>query len=120
MPTAHPSKSLVPWGRMWQTLPVHGTDTGADGRYPVTVPVDTTAWVTALLFGFLLGWGLARSPADHGVGLRSTVLLTAIGVVTWLGDPVHGSDRALAAVGMTFAGITATLVVAAASRRQPM
>lgn len=82
------------------------------------MPVSTFAWVTSLLFGVMLGWGLVREPDDRTIAIWSTLLLTGIGAVVWLTGPAPDTDGALAAVGMTFSGATAAVVTFVASRRR--
>lgn len=84
------------------------------------MPVSAIAWITSLLFGALLGWGLVRGPDDRTIGRWSALLLTGIGAVVWLTGPAPDTDRALAAVGMTFAGATATIVTLVAPGRRPV
>lgn len=74
------------------------------------MPVGATAWISALLFGFLLGWSVTRDRESAVIGIRATAALCVIGVTAWLFGPGPGSDHAMAAVGMTFAGATATTV----------
>lgn len=71
------------------------------------MPVERTAWITALLFGLVLGWSVARNPADRALGTRAVVVMIVIGVVTWLLGPDPGTQPATAAVSMTFAGASA-------------
>ncbi len=91
--------------------------TRIDG-YPGDMPVSTFAWVTSLLFGVMLGWGLVREPDDRTIAIWSTLLLTGIGAVVWLTGPAPDTDGALAAVGMTFSGATAAVVTFVASARR--
>ena len=77
------------------------------------MPVDTAAWITALVFGILLGWSVARNPDDRLLGTRAVGVMTALGVAAWLAGPAADSQHAMAAVSMTFAGVSALIVALA-------
>jgi hypothetical protein len=83
------------------------------------MPVDTTAWITALLFGLLLGWSVTRIPEDRSLGVKALAVLIALGLGAWVLGPDPNSQHAMAAVSMTFAGASALAVALLARASRP-
>jgi hypothetical protein len=82
------------------------------------VPVDPAAWITALIFGIFLGWSVSRNPEDRPLGTKAVGVLIAFGAAAWAAGPTSGSQHAMAAVSMTFAGISALIVARAIEARE--
>jgi len=81
------------------------------------MPVSATALIVALLFGTMLGFGVARSPDDRALGTRAVGVLLIVGVTSWAFRPEPGSEHAMAAASMTLAGASALAVALAVGAR---
>lgn len=81
------------------------------------MPVNTTAWITAIVFGALMGWGLGRRGTDRRAVTIAAVATTAAGGIWWLTQPAPGTDAAMAAVSMTLGGAAAATLVTLTARR---
>lgn len=79
-------------------------------------PLDVKFFVTALLFGALMGFGLGRNGDDRTATLVTCLLTAAVGAVAWV-----VSDQAtmpeVAGSSMTVGGISALAVLALTGRR---
>jgi hypothetical protein len=83
------------------------------------MPATTTVWVTALVFGAILGWALGRRRADGGVILGAALATAAAGAALWLTGPSAGSESAMAAVSMTIGGASVAVTSFLAGRQSP-
>ena len=81
------------------------------------MPVTTTAWVTSIVFGMILGWTLGRGGPDRKAVLGASLLTAAIGGIVWATGPATGSESALAAVSMTLGGVAASVSIQLAGHR---
>jgi hypothetical protein len=81
------------------------------------MPVTTTAWVTSILFGMILGWTLGRRGPDRKAVLGASLLTGAVGALVWATGPAAGSEPAMAAVSMTLGGAAAAVSIRLAGHR---
>jgi hypothetical protein len=70
------------------------------------MPVDPAAWLTALVFGAVLGWVLGRRDSERTVARTAALVTAGAGCLVWLTGPAIGSETAMAAVSMTLGGAT--------------
>jgi hypothetical protein len=80
------------------------------------MPVSSTAWITAIVFGVFLGWALGRHAADRGAVVAAAAVTAMVGGAVWATDPTGQS--ALAAVSMAVGGAASALSTLATGRRQ--
>ncbi len=69
------------------------------------MPVTTTAWITSIVFGMIMGWTLGRRGSERKPVLWASILTAAVGGVVWATGPDSGSEPAMAAVSMTLGGL---------------
>jgi predicted phage tail protein len=81
------------------------------------MPVTTTAWVTSVVFGMILGWTLGRRGPERRAVFRASILTAAVGGLVWATGPAAGSEPAMAAVSMTLGGVATALSTQLAGHR---
>lgn len=79
------------------------------------MPVSSTAWVTAIAFGVLLGWALGRDADDRRAVVTAAAVVAVVGGAVWATDPTGQS--AMAAVSMALGGASSAVSTIATGRR---
>ncbi|MDH4120076.1 MAG: hypothetical protein OEX04_15235 [Acidimicrobiia bacterium] len=68
--------------------------------------MPTSAIVTAICFGLLLGWAMGREPENRAAATLASVVALAIGIVAWLAQGLT-----VAAGSLAFGGAAATIAM---------
>jgi hypothetical protein len=74
--------------------------------------MDAASWVVTVLFGAVIGTGLARFPDDRRIVLGAIAGMILIGLVTWVISP-----ESIAGPSLTVGGLAAALATTIARPR---